>query len=324
VSPRSILVIKPSSFGDIVHTLPAVASLKRQWPDAVLRWVVNPEWAPLLSGNPDIDELVVFPRRELGGSVTKTVEWFRTLRQCYRSELVVDFQCLFRSAMIGRVAVASDGTFWGMSDAREGARWFYHRVAPVDRQSHAVDRYLAVVRTMGVAVSEPLQWRIPEGTRPEGFDLTEPFLVLHPFSRGAGKSLPVEEVEQFCAAFPHPVVLAGRADVAVDGVERLPNVTNLLNETSITELIWLLRAARWVVSVDSGPMHIAAALGKPLLAIHTWSDPRRVGPYLSSAWIWKEKTLFRRGDVDHPGFRYRTLPDIQAAAAFVREQFEEC
>lgn len=323
MSPRSILIVKPSSFGDIVHTVPAVAQLKQRWPEAVLRWVVNPEWAPLLEGNPDIDELIIFPRRELGRSVGKTVAWFQTLRQRYRSDLVVDFQCLLRSAVIGRAAVAPGGTFWGMSDAREGARFFYHQIAPVDAGAHAVDRYLAVVRALGVNVDEPLQWRMPEGIRPEGVDLTEPFLLLHPFSRGAGKSLSVADVERFCTTFSHPVVLAGRADVAVDAVDRLPNVTNLLNETSIAGLIWLLRAARWVVSVDSGPMHIAAALGKPLLSIHTWSDPRLVGPYDASAWIWKDNMLFRRGEMNHPGCKHRTCPDIQAAAAFVREQFGE-
>jgi ADP-heptose:LPS heptosyltransferase len=66
-NPRSILVIKPSSLGDVVHTLPAVACVKRRWPDARLTWLVNPEWAPLLRGNPDIDDILEFPRSQFRG-----------------------------------------------------------------------------------------------------------------------------------------------------------------------------------------------------------------------------------------------------------------
>ena len=78
-SPREVLVIKPSSLGDVVHTLPAVALLKRQFPEARLRWLVNPEWAPLLEGNPYIDEVVLFPRSEFRGigALTRFLPWAR-------------------------------------------------------------------------------------------------------------------------------------------------------------------------------------------------------------------------------------------------------
>jgi ADP-heptose:LPS heptosyltransferase len=75
-------------------------------------------------------------------------------------------------------------------------------------------------------------------------------------------------------------------------------VINLVNATTLLQLIGLLRRARFVVSVDSGPMHLASALRRPLLGLHTWSDPRKVGPYDPGAWVWKAGRILRRHEVD--------------------------
>jgi heptosyltransferase I len=314
--PRSILIIKPSSLGDVVHTLPAVALVRRAWPQARLAWVVNPEWAPLLEGNPDVDEIVIFPRRELGGHPLKTLRWLRGLRREHRSDLVLDFQGLLRSAVMGRFA--RGGRFVGLSDAREGARYFYDAVAQVGRE-HAVERYLKLVALLGLDLHGPLTWRLPPGNPLAGFAAPAGgYVLLHPFARGEGKSLTPEQVADFAEALPLPVVLAGRANATLPCP--LPgNVTSLLNHTTLSELIWLIRHARFVVSVDSGPMHIAAALTPNLLSIHTWSDPRLVGPYRPEAWIWKDRTLFQACELrDGPATgKPLAAPDVQAVAAHV-------
>lgn len=302
-SPRDILVIKPSSLGDVVHTLPAVALVKRQWPDARLRWLINPEWAPLLEGNPHIDEVVIFPRQELRGGrgLLRIGPWATKLKRQVQAELVLDFQGLLRSALIARLCRADGGRIAGLSDAREGARWLYDDRAEVGGIRHAVDRYLALVASLGIDTAVPLEWPLPPGCPPEGFAIHERFVVLHPFSRGEGKSLTPADIATFCREVaPFPVVLAGRSDQQVPAAG---NVVNLLNRTSLTELIWLIRQARFVVSVDSGPMHIAAALTPHLLSIHTWSDPSKVGPYRPEAWVWKDATLFQMKDTGQPGAR---------------------
>jgi len=299
--------------GDIVHTLPAVSFLKRTHLGARLRWIVNPEWAPLLEGNPDVDELVPFPRRELSGSVLKQIRWLRATGAAYRSDLVLDFQGLLRSALIGRFC--RGGTLAGLSDAREGARFFYDKTAPVQAE-HAVDRYLKLVASLGIDTTGPLVWNLPEGKRPAGFKLEEPFVLLHPFSRGKGKSLSAEEATKFAAALPCPVVLAGKAGIQIKGGE---NLVNLLNRTTIPELIWLIRQARFVVSVDSGPMHIAAALTPHLLSLHTWSDPALVGPYRPEAWVWKDRTLSQVRQRREPAASAKPIaaPDLASVAGFV-------
>ncbi|MEP6669469.1 MAG: glycosyltransferase family 9 protein [Chthoniobacter sp.] len=315
--PREILVIKPSSLGDVVHTLPAVALVKKRWPAARLRWLINPEWAPLLAGNPHVDEVVIFPRNELRGlrGLARIPEWAKSV-SARPADLVLDFQGLLRSGLIAKLCRARDGHIVGLSDAREGAGFFYHQKADVTGIDHAVDRYLALVAALGIATTPPLEWPLPEGSAPAGFSEAAPFVLLHPFSRGAGKSLSVGDVTSFCRALaPFRVVLAGRSEESVPPAD---NVENLLNRTTLPELIWLIRRAAFTVSVDSGPMHIAAALTPRLLSIHTWSDPRKVGPYRPEAWILKDGKLSRasrsKGEVEQPA------ADVAAVAHFVGAQ----
>ncbi len=287
---RSLLVIKPSSLGDIVHTLPAVSLLHEAHPTATLTWVINPEWAPLLRGNKGVDHVHLFPRGDLGGLglATRLLPWMRQTGRL-QPDAALDFQGLLRSALIGRTS--HPRAFYGMSDAREGAGLFYDHVARVDRQAHAVERYLALVESFGVPVRRPLRFPLPTGDPIQRFDDDVPFVLLHPFARGRRKSLSDLTVEAFCRALaPHRVVIVGRTkrDLPVPD-----NCVNLLNHTSILQLIWLIRRARFTVSVDSGPMHIAAAVGDRLISLHTWSDPRKVGPYNDNAWVWRNGNLLR-------------------------------
>ena len=317
--PREILVIKPSSLGDVVHALPAVALLKRRWPEARLRWLINPEWAPLLEGNPYVDETVIFPRQEFRGGrgLLRIAPWARGLRGRVRADLVVDFQGLLRSALIARLCLAHGGRIVGMADAREGAPFVYHRKAEMQGCEHAVDRCFALVKALGIPISQPLEWPLPEGQAPAGFSETPPYVLLHPFARGTGKSLSAADVNTLCQALaPTRVVLVGRRE---EPVAPLDNVENLLNRTTLAELIWLIRRAAFVVSVDSGPMHIAAALTPRLLAIHTWSDPREHGPYRPEAWIWKAGALFPAGSPGDAAAR-QPAPDMTAVAQFLRRQ----
>lgn len=299
----------------MVHTLPAVALLKRHWPKSRLTWLVNPEWAPLLEGNPQVDEVAIFPRREFRGVAgwTRIPAWAKAMA-AKKADLVLDFQGLLRSALIGRLC--RGGELAGLSDAREGARFFYDRVAEVRGVRHAVDRYLRLVAEVGVPVSGDLEWPLPAGEKPDGFTLTKPFLMLHPFARGAGKSLTAAQVHELCVLLsPVEIVIAGRSDARL---KPAANVTNLLNRTSLGELIWLIRRAAYVVSVDSGPMHIAAAITPNVLSIHTWSDPAKVGPYNPKACVWDGTALFRVGDID--GGRREPCTSLADIASFLSHQ----
>ena len=292
---KSILIIKPSSLGDIVHTLPAVALVRDAHPKAEITWVINPEFVPLLRGNPDVNHVYVFPRREFRGlgAPKSLLPWLRKTRTL-RPDLVLDFQGLLRSALIARISGAKE--IYGMSDAREGSRWFYDRVAKVDRRAHAIERYLRLAESAGATVGESLRCPIPTGDPLPRFDEYPPFILLHPFARGSSKSLSNLVIQEFCHAFaPTRVVIVGQSQSKIDLPE---NCIDLTNQTSLLQLIHLIRKAHFVISVDSGPMHMAAALGNRLVSIHTWTDPHRVGPYNPNAWIWKHGELLRVHDLE--------------------------
>jgi len=280
----SVLLIKPGSMGDVVHALPVASAIRRAWPDAVLTWVVDPRWAPLLEGNPAVSGVMKFPREEFRGVAgwARAVRWYRGLGRL-RPDVVVDLQGLLRSALMAR---CSRGRMvCGLGDAREGAGLFYSRSTETLPAEHAVSRYLRVLPLLGIDVPEECEFPLPTGTPAEFLDGS---VVLHPFARGAGKSLGVEAIRTFASEFrarnSAPLVIVGVGE-APDG---LPDgVVNLTGKTTLAGLLGVLRGARFVVSVDSGPMHLAAALGVPMLGIHTWSDPRLVGPYREDAWIWQ-------------------------------------
>lgn len=309
---RRLLVIKPSSLGDIVHALPAVSLIKSAMPALEIRWVANEEFVPLLHGNCDLEEVISFPRNRMRGplSLARFLGWSRILRLPAPPDLVIDFQGLLRSGLMAR---RSGGTkVFGLSDARECAGIFHHHRVAVDPDAHAVDRYLEVVRALGIDVpaddsglSFKLPQEKPERSPPDGF------VLLHPFARGERKSLAVETVLAFCEAMGEcPVVLVGRGGPQLG---TLPgNVHNWINATGIAQLAWLMANALFTVSVDSGPAHMAAALSEHLLAIHGWSDPLKVGPYRKQAWLWKAGNLSRVSAIDPVVARAEgELPDVK-------------
>ena len=324
-----VVIVKPSSLGDIVHTLPAVAWLHQAWPGLRLHWVVNSEWRPLLDGSPLLESVIEFPRsrfRGLGG-LLRARRWIRGYEAGLSSREVVlalDFQGLLRSAWLARKSTAP--LVIGLDDAREGARWFYGARVPARRPDggvlHSVDRYLGLVRALqpGVDESDALRgdW-LPVGDGVEGLPESW-FIVLHPFARGEGKSLGWPSVAALGRLWSGwPVVVVGRSEAPPP--PGLPaNVVNLVGRTTLRQLIGVLRRAAFVVSVDSGPMHLASALHRPLVGIHTWSDPRSVGPYDPSAWIWKAGELCRRDRIDDRLAAASVPPDdaaLQLIAAHV-------
>ncbi len=296
---RSALIVKPSSLGDIVHTLPAVKALREAHPHLKIRWLANTEWTPLLNGSPLVDEVIPFPRKTFRGlaGLRRFWTWCRTWRRLPREEpeIVLDFQGLLRSAIVSRWR--GSPSVIGLADAREGARWFYHHTVPVDAGAHAVDRYLELPRALGIQIEpQDVAFELTPGTPPAGWpESLANFIALHPWSRGEGKSLSNSALQALCDALaPHPIVLVGMTeDPNRPSGEHLHDWSH---RTSLPELVWIMRQARFCISVDSGPMHIAAAVNPRTLGIYTWSDPRKVGPYPREVHVWKAGRIAKRGE----------------------------
>jgi len=335
-----ILVIKPSSLGDIIHTIPAVLAIHRTVPGVEISWVVNTEWAPLLEGLPFLKNVIHFPRKKFRGvpGILAANQWAARELKSLKPTLTIDFQGLLRSGWMTWKSRPECSV--GFAKNREGAGFFYDVKVPVENWTgtHAVDRYMALARACGVSSDSATGFELPEGDSVDGLNLPEsgPWVLLHPFSRGDGKSLTVREVVDFCReAAPLPVVLVGAG--GPDFPEILPeNAVNLMGKTSLGQLISVIRKASWTVSVDSGPMHLAAGITDRVLSIHTWSDPKIVGPRPEEAWIWRAGQIMQRGNIadgQFPGQRElrdsfasadRLLPDgeLKNIAEFVQERIQ--
>lgn len=288
-------------------------------PHAEITWVIEPELAPLLRGNPDVDHVYFVPRGEFRGlgAPKNLLLWLKKTREI-RPDFALDFRGLLRSALIAKISGAKEIS--GMGNSMPGTTWLYTRVADVDRRSHPVERCLKLAECAGATAGESLRCPLPSGDPLPRFDTHPPFVLLHPFARGQDKSLSNAVVEEFCRALaPTRVVIVGHSRSRIRTPE---NCVDLTRQTSLLQLIWLARVARFVVSVESGPMHIAAAITDNLMSIHTWSDPRRIGPYNPDAWVWKHGQLLRVSDVETANIRKRgrrfKRRDVASAVELIR------
>ena len=259
------LVVKPSSFGDVLHTLPIVHRLANDPSTSSVDWVIHENLAGLLKGNPSVRRVIPFPRSRWGGMGC----FLRELRrECY--DQVLDLQGLLRSALIARVARAE--RVIGRADGREGSTFFYDWAVPVTG-THAVDRMESVLDRIKIAPCARTSYLPDTGpVRTQG--LPQEFLLLHPYARWASKMLPKELAQEIVRAVaPLQVIVIGQG-VAMG----LDGVLDLTNQTDFPELLALMRKARCMVSSDSGPMHLADALGVPLVALFGPTAPAKTGP----------------------------------------------
>ena len=273
--------------GDVIHALPVATAIHQAWPETRLTWSIDPRWAPLVDNNPAIAATHEFPRSDFRGAagLLRFLGWCGHLNKL-KADAALDLQCLLRSGLMARFSRAN--RVWGLSDAREGSRFFHTNRIAVLKNEHSVQRYLRALPAMGIPLPSKPEWILPVGDLHPGIPGNKPFVVIHPFSRGAGKSLDAECLDTFLATFrTHSNALCVLVGSGNHTSAEKAGFLNLLNRTTLPELAAILKRASFVVSVDSGPMHLAAALGTPLLSIHTWSDPRLVGPFSENAWIWQ-------------------------------------
>jgi len=175
--------------------------LREAHPHAEITWVINPEVAPLLRGNPDVNHVHLVAGGELHGfGVPKSLLlWLKKTREI-RPDFALDFQGLPHSALIARIAGAKEIS--GMSSALPGATWLHTRIAEVNRRSHPVDRYLKLAECAAGTAGKSLRYPLSSGDPFPRFDVHPPFVLLHPFARGRDKSLSNAAIEEFAAHSP--------------------------------------------------------------------------------------------------------------------------
>lgn len=297
--PLRILVVRLGAMGDVINTLPAVATLKQGIAGSFISWIVEPRWAPLLEDNPYLDEVIVLDRRTFQGL---RVAWQRLREQPF--DIAVDFQGLVKSAVVASAAHPRQLIGFDCDRAREcAAAWFYSTRIPATA-THVVDQYIDLALATGASTAVrdfPIPTGASEGELPFG-----PFVLASPLAGWGAKQWPLEFYGELARRLRENcgLTLVVNAPKPMDVPDAFSYVSGLPG------LIDATRKAVAVVGVDSGPLHLAAALGKPGVAIYGPTDPARNGPYHSAMTILRSPravTTYQRNDYD------ATMRDITPA-----------
>ena len=335
---RRILLVKPSALGDVVQTLPVAATLHRRYPNVPLDWLVEEEAAEIVRGHPAVTEVVISARKRWLRQLQQPAQIPTTLREMRRfaAELrhrrydaVLDIQGLLKSALY--VMATGAPIRVGFAEGRECAPWVLtHRVVAPPQPVHAVERYLALASAvdatdpvrefhislapeeMAAASSHLAACRIPPG---------RPRVVVHPAARWRTKLWELPRWRELAAALLAEgigVILTGsREDDAMAGgicTGMDPRPVSLVGRLALKQLVAVLRKVDLMITVDSGPMHIAAAVGTPVLALFGPTDPLRTGPLGPGRILRRElpcsPCLQRRCRIDDT---YRCMRDLSVA-----------
>lgn len=296
-----ILIVRLGAMGDIIHALPAAATLKQNFPGWQVSWAVEPRWAALLHGNPFVDRLV-FIRRDSAAAFRQS---WRDLR-AVRYDFAVDFQGLIKSALTATFARPESIYGFHQSQLRERAAGLFYSNKTISHAAHVVDRNLALAAAAGAPAALKNFW-LPAGA-PEGALPSGDFVLASPLAGWRSKQWPLEYYEILAARLRDelglPLVLNGPPGSGLHHISGLPG---LLDAT---------RRAAAVIGVDSGPLHMAAALGKPGVAIFGPTDPHRNGPYGDTIHVLRSPsaaTTYKRGEAIDPAM-LAISPDTVFAA----------
>jgi heptosyltransferase-1 len=289
-----ILILKPSSLGDVVHALPVLRLLKLHLPQSEIYWWLESGLVPLLADDPDLTGIIPFHRKRWGAAPHRWREIYSSVREMRlkRFDWAIDLQGLARSAVFTWLANAQLSI--GLGDNREGSQAAYDLLAPpTPPGTHAVDRYLSVLSILGIPVHSNFTWlpdrpllkaQVQEKWKPD----SSRWITLLPGARWMNKRWPIQNFAETTRSL---LSLSPDLKIAVLGSKDDRTLGNQISEvnperclnltgcTSLQEMIEWIRISELVITNDTGPMHVAAALKKPIIALFGPTNPDKTGPY---------------------------------------------
>ncbi len=289
-SPR-FLICRLSHVGDCIHTMPVANALRDQFPDALIGWAVERAAAPLLANHEAVDELIEVPR---GWLKSPAAAWRlrRRLRRI-KFEIALDPQSLTKSAAIGWLAGCKSRIGFAGQDGRELSKWLNNQLVP-RRAPHVVDRYVELLRPLGISAPH-IQFRVPINEEADVVvgqflrqqNLLDSYAVINP---GAGWDSKLWPVDRYAEVAAHLGQRWGLRSVAVwagdrerEWARQIVDGSNrqavMAPSTSLTELASLTRGARLFVGSDTGPLHLAVAVGTRCVAMFGVTPISQCGPY---------------------------------------------
>ena len=305
---QRILIVKPSSLGDIMHTFPAMLLLRRRFPHAKMDWMINPAFADAVLYSPfPVRSRIYFNRKKLSQWKTFIGE-FVTLVQTLRYhhyDLVIDFQGLFRSAFFARLTRGSRPI--GFAQPREKlARIFYGTKLDVDMSLPAIERNVALVNKL-LGTNDPVPEAIPFpvdrfriSRMPKPFRGAREVVALVPGARWQSKAFPIQLfadiINELRARRPgiRFVIVGTRSEsktahklIEISGSSH--DIITLAGHTGIGEMIQLLHECKLVIGSDSGAGHAAAVLGTPFFGLYGPTDPKLTPPFGARSRIFRRE-----------------------------------
>lgn len=338
-APQKFLVIRLSSLGDVVHALPAVAALGRAHPQAEITWAVETKYACLLAENPFVHRVIELDtlgwRQRLSAPATwrEIASAVRTLRADV-FDAVIDFQGLVKTGFISWLCRSPRRIGFARYRHREaGAGLFYTEWVALPAAGHVIEEYLALVRRLGAETGRPWQFPLPcSGRAQQEVEAAlqeagvEDYILVSPGGGWAAKRWPPAKYAELAARLeaivPWHVVLTGSLaeEEEIQGIIQLSGARRARYvPATLLHLIALARKAKLFIGGDTGPLHVAAALGAPIVAIYGPTDPARNGPFSSA-----DVTLSNRAPVNHtrrgPKQKFMEGIAVEEVLAAVRER----
>lgn len=301
--PQRVLIIKPSSLGDVVRTIPLLAAVKRAWAQARIDWLIHPAFVDLIAHHPALHQPILFERKQLSwaglrpAATGKLLHLCRDLRQRH-FDLVVDAQGLLRSGFLSYITGTAKRV--GFSSAREGAARFYTHRVQTDA-SHATAQIVALAKHLNIDIT-PADHHIfvsneDRSIVSEHLD-GQPYAVLIAGARWQSKRWPAK---RFCAIADRiqhiglkAVFIGGRDATEMHAHLGGTEFVNLIEATTIGQMLAIVESAAIAIGNESGPIHAAEAMGKPIVVLMGPTDPAKVGPYRDIAGIVLPPEQFRR------------------------------
>ena len=303
---QRFLVLRMSALGDIIHTLPAVCVLRESFPNATIDWLVDQKWAPILEENPCINNVMTMDR----GSWRSVIASVRRIRKA-KYTAAIDFQSLYRSAILGRLSGAPRRLGFDANYSRESGAAFFYTDVVSPRRAHKVEHNLELVEAAGARASES---RFPLPAVPGATEEVERILavkgigeyfVLSPGGGWGSKCWPPERYGELHRALAQRYgwrgVISfgsGESDLAENVRRSAGSPEPIVEMFNLKQLIALLRRAKFLVAGDTGPLHLASALGTPVVGLYGPTDPARNGPYSPRDVVVRraepEETTYRR------------------------------
>ena len=284
-----ILVIKPSSFGDIIQANPTLTALKRAYPDAAFHWLVFDSWAGILSLFPDIDAPVIWERKR---GIRGYAEIILRLRK-ERYDIALDLQGLLRTTLLASLSGARKKL--GAPGLKECGGLFIKEAFPESASLNAVYRSLETVRFLTGKKEEPVfRLAVPASAEKDtqnilersGINTDDRIIALVPFTRGATKQWPLRHFRQLADLLfsrYKGIRITAFGSRGNAGLLQHPQVIDLCGHLSIVQLAAAFKRCRAVIGGDTGPVHLAAALNVPVVMLFGGSDMRETAPVSGKA-----------------------------------------